>query len=283
MGNQTYLEVLQGASSFLEEAGKEVYAAEYLLLERLGWDKTTWLTRMRKPMPLGEKAQFEADLARFAADEPAQYIIGSCEFYGLRLKVTPATLIPRPETEELVALILAENNEQTALEVLDIGTGTGAIALALKANAPAWHVSASDISPAALAVAETNQAHLGCEVSFYLGDLTAPFAARQFDVIVSNPPYIGREEWVDMDVSVRTHEPEQALFAEAQGLDIYQRLAQELPARLHAQGRIYLEIGYRQGAAVAALFQATLPDYEMTLHHDLNGHERMLAMKPKPL
>lgn len=278
MAKDTYLEVLKWASSFLTDKGKETYAAEYLMLERLGLTKTQWVRRLNQVMPVNEVAQFKADLKLFVNDVPAQYIIGSCEFYSARFKVTKDTLIPRPETEELVHLCLNTNELSQPLKVLDIGTGTGAIALTLKRLAPNWQVSAVDISAAALEVAKENAKDQGLTVNFYLGDLVEPVAAEQFDIIISNPPYISHGEWEEMDESVRTHEPKLALFAEQDGLDIYQRLSRELSGVIKPQGKIYLEIGYRQGQAVKELFKKSFPTKQINLHHDLNGHERMVEV-----
>lgn len=279
MDNPTYVEVLNWASSFLEKADKESYIAEYLILERKGWQKTELLMNLRKPMPLEEVQQLEADLALILKDYPPQYIIGSCEFYGRRFEVSSGTLIPRPETEELVALVLTNNPRKADLSVLDIGTGTGAIALSLKGEAPDWQVSAVDLSLEALVVAEKNRQNLALEVAFYQGDLTAPVKDQLFDIIVSNPPYISYDEWAVMDESVRQHEPKLALFADHQGLKIYERLAEELPLRLKATGKIYLEIGYQQGQAVQGLFQKAFPDHQVLVHQDLQGQDRMISVE----
>ena len=279
MDNPTYVEVLNWASSFLEKADKESYIAEYLILERKGWQKTELLMNLRKPMPLEEVQQLEADLALILKDYPPQYIIGSCEFYGRRFEVSSGTLIPRPETEELVALVLTNNPRKADLSVLDIGTGTGAIALSLKGEAPDWQVSAVDLSLEALVVAEKNRQNLALEVAFYQGDLTAPVKHQLFDIIVSNPPYISYDEWAVMDESVRQHEPKLALFADHQGLKIYERLAEEFPLRLKATGKIYLEIGYQQGQAVQELFQKAFPDHQVLVHQDLQGQDRMISVE----
>lgn len=279
MAKATYLEVLKWASSFLVAAEKEAYAAEYLLLERLNWSKTEWVMNFNKEMPTAEYVQFKEDLSKFVANIPPQYIIGSCDFYGERFKVTTDTLIPRPETEELVSLCLANNPTDLALKVADIGTGTGAIALTLKRHAPRWELSAVDLSPGALAVAKENAENQRLEVAFFEGDLTSPLPLGEtYDLIISNPPYIGAEEWEEMDESVRTHEPKLALFAANHGLALYQQLANELRCRLKPSGKLYLEFGYRQGPALKTLFESHFPEKKVMIHRDLNGHERMLEM-----
>lgn len=278
MVNKSYLEVLNWASSFLENHGQEIYIAEYLLLERLGWSKTEWLMNMKKPVPTVVLEQLEKDLKLVLEDYPPQYIIGSCEFYGECFKVTPATLIPRPETEELVELCLTTNDQSQPLKVLDIGTGTGAIALSLKRHAPVWQVTAVDLSSEALEVARQNAENQKLDIAFLLGDLTEPVKAEEFDIVISNPPYIGNQEWAEMDTSVRTYEPKLALFADNQGLAIYERLALELPAVIKSTGKIYLEIGYRQGEAVKELFKKEFPTKIVSIHQDLAGQERMVSV-----
>ena len=275
MANKSYREVLNWASSFLNEHKKEPYIAEYLLLERLGWDKTQWLIAMNEPIPESVEKQLYQDLESIMKDYPPQYVIGSVLFYESRFKVTEDTLIPRPETEELIELCL-QKNPTSSLQVLDIGTGTGAIAISLKKARPQWQVSATDISPQALAIAKENAGNLSTEVVFYEGDLFQPVEKERFDIIISNPPYISVDEWEDMDESVRLFEPKLALFAEAEGMAIYQRLARETPQYLTSKGQIFLEIGYRQGKAVQQLFQEAFPRKKVDIMPDLQGKDRMI-------
>lgn len=277
---KNYLEVLRWASSFLEEAGKEGYAAEYLLLGRLNWNKTQWLLHMHEPIPEAVEAQLRSDVEQVAQDQPPQYLLGECEFYGRKFFVTPDTLIPRPETEELVALCLAKNTSEP-IQIIDIGTGTGAIAVSLKSERSNWQVCAVDISEGALEVAKKNANAQAAPVDFYLGDLFSPFRNQetQFDVIISNPPYIGVEEWAEMDESVRKFEPKQALYAENHGLAIYQELAKQSPKFLKPTGKIFLEIGYLQGAAVRELFSEAFPEKTVSIHQDLSGQDRMIVVE----
>ena len=275
-----YVEALKGASSFLEEQGKEGYLAEYMLLERQGWNKTELVSRLRQEMPESIYNVWQQDLKKVREGLPPQYIIGSCEFYGLRFKVTEATLIPRPETEELVENCLSTNDKTKPLKILDIGTGTGAIALTLKHEAPMWDVTASDISSEALAIAGQNKRKLGLEVRLVEGDLIEPVKTELFDIIVSNPPYIAEDEWDVMDESVREYEPKLALFAPNQGLEIYERLAQELPSITHEKSKIYLEIGYLQGESVVSLFKETFPNHKVMCQKDFFGQDRMIIVTP---
>lgn len=274
---KTYVEVLSRASSFLEEAGLEGYAIEYLFLERKGWDKTQWLLHMREAISLEEEMRIQADLQQLLEYVPAQYILGYGNFLGHRLKVTKDTLIPRPETEELVMLCLAKNQQRQNLKVVDIGTGTGAIAISLKLARPDWQVKAVDISEKTLKVAEENASRLEADISFHLGDVLSTISEPQ-DIIISNPPYIGHSEWSLMDKSVRTYEPKKALFAENEGLAIYQKIAEEAPNCLKSDGMVFLEIGFKQGSTVKELMKEAFPAKQVEVKKDLSGNDRMIVV-----
>lgn len=275
---KTYREVLTRASSFLEAQKKEGYAILYLFLARKSWSKTDWLLQMNQPISKEDEAVIEADLNELLTNRPPQYILGFEEFYGRCFEVTEATLIPRPETEELVACCLKENSANQPLSVIDIGTGTGAIAVSLKLERPLWQVSASDISGEALAVAKRNARKLGADIGFYQGDTLKPVIGQKFDLILSNPPYISPDEWELMDESVREYEPKQALFAENNGLAIYQKLAEEAVSVLKPTGKIYLEIGFQQGIAVQKIFQSVFPKKQVRILQDLAGKDRIIAI-----
>lgn len=274
---KTYVEVLSGASSFLEAAGKEGYAIEYLFLARKQWSKTDWLLHMREEISTAEEQLIEEDLASLMKNIPPQYLLGYEYFFEHRFKVTQDTLIPRPETEELVALCLSDN-DTSAKKVVDIGTGTGAIAISLKLARPAWTVTAVDISEAALKVATENAETLQAPITFLQSDVLSAITEKQ-DIIISNPPYISRAEWDLMDESVRTYEPKQALFAENDGLAIYQKIAVESQGLLQPDGMFFLEIGFQQGLAVQEIFQRTYPDKTVTIHQDLSGNDRMIMVR----
>lgn len=277
----TYFEVLNWASSFLEKAGKEVSIADYLLMERQQFSRTDLLLHLRKPMPSEVKQQLQADLELILEDIPPQYIIGHCDFYGHRFNVSSATLIPRPETEELVELCLSDNLAlDTPLKVVDIGTGTGAIGVSLKSARPKWEVMITDISHEALLIAKENAERLQVKVCTRVGSTLEPLIENKewVDIIVSNPPYIGIEEWEMMDASVRKYEPKTALFADRNGLAVYEKIAKEAPLVLKEAGRIYLEIGYLQGKAVQELFQEAFPNKQVDIMKDLSGLDRMIKV-----
>lgn len=277
MGNR-YFEVLNWASSFLEKQGKEGYSILYVFLERKGWSKTDWLLQMKNEMPVEEIDQVKKDLKRLAENYPPQYILGSVDFYGHRFLVNEATLIPRPETEELVNCCL-QNNTNLELTVVDVGTGTGAIAVSLKLARSNWHVTAIDISEEALAVAKKNAEALNADIQLIHGNSLQPIVAGKIDILISNPPYISKNEWEQMDESVRTFEPKLALFAENNGLAIYEQLAKEAKNKLSDQGKIYLEIGYRQGTAVRKIFSEQFPQATIDVLKDLSGNERMVVVE----
>jgi release factor glutamine methyltransferase len=276
---KTYFEVLKWASSFLENNHQEAYIAEYLLLEKNGWTKTDLLMNFKKQMPLAEYNAYKTDLEKVTLHIPVQYLIGSTEFYGRRFKVNEHTLIPRPETEELVELILKDNYQEN-LEVVDIGTGTGIIALSLSLENPTWKVTGLDISKEALKIAIRNNQALEGQAHFLESDVLSKFPKnKKIDILVSNPPYISYDEWEEMDESVREYEPKQALFAENNGLAIYEKIAKESTTVLSETGRIYLEIGYLQGESVSQIFKEAYPTKSVRVIKDLNGQDRIIEVK----
>jgi len=223
-----------------------------------------------------EKQFVEEIFKKLAAHIPAQYIIGHAEFFGMQLKVDERVLIPRPETEELVELILTENPEKN-LKVLDIGTGSGAIALALAKNRPYWSVTAVDISQDALELATENANAQNLNLSFIKSDCFSEISSK-YDIIVSNPPYISREDQDEVGLNVLHSEPHLALFADEDGLAIYLRIAEDSKDYLNDGGKIYLEIGYKQGQNVPALFMENLPEKRVRTLKDQFGQDRMVVI-----
>lgn len=280
MGKNSYREVLARASSFLEQNQLEGHMIEYVFLQRKHWSKTDYLLHMHEPITAEDQKQIDEDMVKLLAHYPPQYLIGSEAFLDYRFKVTPDTLIPRPETEELVekCLKLTQKQANQALKVVDVGTGTGAIAISLKDKRPTWQVSAVDLSSAALEVAKENAQQIGVALEFVLSDCLDEVAGP-IDVLISNPPYISKYEYELMDASVREFEPKMALFAENNGLAIYEKLAQQAPSKLGKDGKIFLEIGFMQGPAVKELFQAAFPKKQVSIHQDLFGNDRMIVVE----
>ena len=207
---------------------------------------------------------------------PAQYIIGHAEFFEMQLKVDERVLIPRPETEELVELILAENLKEN-LKVLDIGTGSGAIALALAKSRPDWTITASDISQDALDLASKNAEIQNLNIFLKKSDCFSEISSK-YDIIVSNPPYISRRDESEVGLNVLHSEPHLALFADEDGLAIYRRIAEDSKDYLNDGGKIYLEIGYKQGFSVPTLFKENLPEKRVRTLKDQFGQDRMVVV-----
>ncbi|HIZ96793.1 MAG TPA: peptide chain release factor N(5)-glutamine methyltransferase [Candidatus Ligilactobacillus excrementavium] len=275
--NKTFFEAQQWAFSFIEKQGLETSAADMLLYGEMGFSATEFLMHLRQVMPQENWEHFQNNVKLYCQGWPAQYLLGSAYFYGLKLTVTPATLIPRPETEELVDWIIS-GNENTSKKVADIGTGTGAIGLALKSELSTWNVTLTDISKEALKVADKNASDLNLNVTLRQGDLLEPLNDGPYDIIISNPPYISQDEKKNMDRSVLLHEPQSALFAAENGLAFYRQIAEQIPQYIHTNSKLYLEIGYTQGKSVVALFKRAFPQAEVTLKRDITAHDRMVRV-----
>jgi release factor glutamine methyltransferase len=233
--------------------------AELLLAHVLQQPRTYVLAHPEVELDFIQRANFEALITRRAQGMPLQYLLGMQEFYGLELRVTPDALIPRPETEQLVEAVLAWSRKRMKpMNVLDIGTGTGAIALALVSNEPMLNVVATDVSLPALQLARDNALRLGLSdrVRFVESDLFSNLHPTVlFDAIVSNPPYIPAGDASSMQREVVEHEPHTALFAGADGLDIYRRLIPFAWNALRSEGLLALEFGYGQGEAMRTLLR----------------------------
>ena len=225
----------------------------------------------------GAEAIALALAARRAAGEPLQYVLGSAAFRHLELAVGPGVLVPRPETEVLVEIALERLEGESCL--VDVGTGSGAIALAVKQERPDAQVWATDDSAEALRYARVNQAKLGLDVAILHGELLDPLprALRaDVDVVVSNPPYVAESERHLVAADVVAHEPHRALFAGTDGLAILRRLAVESPTWLRPGGWLVCEVGHNQAKAVTKLFE-TSGYVEITVHEDLAGRARIVA------
>jgi release factor glutamine methyltransferase len=247
----------------------EAREARLLLAAATGLSEASLLAHRERLLPPGIEEKFFQFVQRRAAGEPIAYILGKKEFYGLMLAVTPAVLIPRPETELLVERALARN----PATVLDLGTGSGAIALAIKRHLPAAHVVAVEASGGALAVARRNAVQLGLEVEFRHGRWFEPVAGARFDLIVSNPPYVARGDAHLAQGDLR-FEPQSALVAGPDGLDAFRGIARGAPAHLNPGGWLLLEHGLGQDQAVRELLlQAGLED--LSTWPDLAGIARV--------
>jgi release factor glutamine methyltransferase len=228
--------------------------ATLLMLHILGISRAELLANPDSILTPEQRSRFDRVISCRLTHEPIQYITGNQEFYGLSFCVTPAVLIPRPETEHLVEAVLAELSPDAPLNIVDIGTGSGAIAIALAHHLPNALVTATDISPAALEVATENAArnHVAHRIRFIESDLLESLACdAPFDAIASNPPYVAFADGKDLHPQVRDFEPATALFATGNGLDIYRRLIPQAKAALKPGGLLALEIGQGQHKALA--------------------------------
>jgi release factor glutamine methyltransferase len=223
---------------------------------------------------------FNALVMRRRYGEPIQYITGETEFYGLPFRVTPDVLIPRPETEHLVEKVVELVASFHAPRIVDVGTGSGAIAVSIAHDWPEAEITAIDLSPAALEVARGNAERFGCAdcIRFLQGDLLTPVAGERFEIIVSNPPYVPETDRATLAVEVRDHEPALALFAGLDGLAIYRRLIPQAFAALTPGGFFALEIGFGQSEAVRALLASSgFEQIEFT--PDLQGILRVVSAR----
>lgn len=273
-------EALSRASSYLTEHGREEPVARILLQHVLNKSHVQLLMAMREEISTEQFDTYWSLINEHKAGKPVQYIIGTEEFYGRTFHVNEHVLIPRPETEELIVEATIRMKRlfegQSQLTLADIGTGSGAIAITMKAENPSLQVTATDLSFQALQVAEKNATDLGQRVTFKQGDLTEPISNETWDIVLSNPPYIAHNEAPTLSDTVLNYEPHSALFADEEGLHLYQRLAQELPTMMKRPSLIGLEIGYTQGAAVKSFFQKAFPTAQVEIVKDINQKERMI-------
>jgi release factor glutamine methyltransferase len=258
MSRPPSLDVLRRAAAARLAAVSEApdLEARRLLAHATGLTDARLIIEAPRPATPKERARFEPALARRRAGEPLAYITGRIGFHALELHITPAVLVPRPDTETLVAAALARLPAAATLQIADLGTGSGAIALALAAARPRWQLLATDISPAALACARANARRLGlANVQCAAGDWLAPLAGRRLDAIVANPPYIDAADPHLADPALR-HEPRQALVAADQGRADIARIVAHAPCHLRPGGWLLVEHGATQAESVTRLFEA---------------------------
>jgi release factor glutamine methyltransferase len=272
------LQVLETANPRLE--------AEVLLQHALGFDRTQLYQHLRDEMPPDKEAAYHDLIWRRLCGEPTPYIIGRVDFYDIELALAPVAAIPRPETELLVeealALALAGERPQDtpSLTIVDVGTGCGAIALALAAHLPSAQIIATDISPAALALAQGNAERLGptSPLRFLCGDLLEPFE-QPVDIVVANLPYVRSDDWQRLPVDIRCYEPREALDGGPDGLRVIERLLRQAPPLLRSDAALLLEIGYDQGPPVVALASEVFPEATVEVKKDLASLDRLLVIR----
>lgn len=279
--NMTYQEALNRASSFLTDANKEADIAKWLLWDLKDWNLTNWIAHRLEAISEEVYDNYMRAIQRIITEDyPWQYLAGKAWFYGRPFKVTTETLIPRQETEDLVDQLLVEVKENHYRTILDVGTGSGIIAITA-ALETACQVAGTDISTGAVAVARENAQKLQATVSWTVGDLLQPLGNKCFDCIVTNPPYIGQNERDVMGTDVLKNEPELALFAANDGYAIYEQIIQQLPDYLNDGGLFLAEIGYQQGEQLQTLFADSFKKSEIEIIKDYTGNDRILKMHYK--
>jgi release factor glutamine methyltransferase len=270
-------DTLRSAIAMLEEnrVGSPRMNAEVLLMFVLGCDRAYLYAHPERELSPDEQNRYDEALATRARGVPAQYITGHQEFWGLDFIVGPAVLIPRPETEHLVEAVLELCKTIKRPRIVDVGTGSGCVALALASELPHAEIHATEISADALEIARANAARLllSDRVTFHATDLLQGIAGP-FDIVASNPPYVGESEYDKVQLEVRKFEPRCAVFAGADGMDIIRRLAPQARAVLKPGGFLAMEIGYSQEAAV----RAVLRDWQdVRAVPDLQGIPRVIV------
>ncbi|EDP10067.1 peptide chain release factor N(5)-glutamine methyltransferase [Amedibacillus dolichus] len=276
----SYREVLKKAQVKMEAADRGEQAAFLYLLELTNKEAHNLYMEYDEEMPQAQIDEFEAGVERLVEGEPLGHVLGFEWFYGYRFKVNEDVLIPRPETEELVAYILAAYDEyfKDTLNVtaVDVGTGSGAIAVALKKEEPNIHILASDISEKACRIAKQNAQDNDVVVEVLCGDMLEPLIERNIkvDILISNPPYIPSDE--AMEDSVVNYEPHVALFGGEDGLKFYRIIFEHAKKVLKDKAMMAFEMGYNQKEALSAEARKYFPDAKIEVIKDMSGKNRML-------
>lgn len=284
--NPTNQEVLIRASCFLEEKQPNIGRKEcqHLVRELMLFKNHSTLSQFLLNLRQGASVTFEdlqPELMRLSKFEPLQQITGVAEFLGDEFIVTKDTLIPRPETEELVLKVQSFLEQCPVGNVLEIGVGTGCIILSLERLVGRHHYKGCDISEEALIVAQKNRDKFNLQTELFYSDVFSNVPPEKFECIISNPPYIAYSEEALMDESVRRYEPSQALFAENEGLEIYEKIANRLEEFLTDSGQAFFEIGFNQGATVQRIFSEACPNRKVSIHKDIAGMDRMIIVSGK--
>lgn len=258
--------------------------AEMLMMFTLERDRAYLFAHPERELSAEERVRYNDAIAQRSSGIPAQYITGHQEFWGIDLIVSPAVLIPRPETEHVIETVLPLiekgriSSPGSRLKIIDVGTGSGCIALALAKDLPTAEIHATDISASALEIARANAARHGLDshVQFHESDLLAGFAPSSFDLVVSNPPYVGESEQDQVQLEVRKFEPRNAVFAGPTGMEIIERLIPEAKAVLRPGGRLVFEIS---GTIVDRVKESLAGWDAVQIKNDLQGIPRVAAAR----
>lgn len=251
-----------------------------LLLEQILQRPHSYLiAHPNHPLSQPEEQQYQQWVRRAAQQEPIPYILGHAPFYGMVLRVNSAVLIPRPETEQLVELALQFAQSRPALNLVDVGTGSGCIAIALARHLPHAQVEAVDISADALEVARQNALQYAPgRIHFFCGSLLTPISCRP-DLITANLPYVTDSEWTQLDDGIKWYEPALALKGGVDGLDLIRELLHQATTLLNPGGAIFLEIGWQQGPTALQLAKIYFPQASVQVIADYAGHDRIVTIK----
>ncbi|EQA7710211.1 peptide chain release factor N(5)-glutamine methyltransferase [Staphylococcus pseudintermedius] len=274
-----YKEWRQQAEQQMVVKGYEPNAIQWFMMDTLQWSRTSLILNEMTPIAESTLKQLNDGLSQLLTGMPVQYVVGQTEFYGRQFKVNSDVLIPRPETEEVVHYFLTQL--AAAKVVADIGVGSGAIAITLKAERPELRVIATDISFQALAVARENAQRLQRDITFLQGNALQPLIDQEvrLDGLISNPPYIGEHERTLMDNSVIQYEPHVALFAAQEGYQVYAAILRDLPHVMQDGAPVVFEIGFQQGAQLTRMMQQLYPHITPEVINDINGHARIFHFK----
>lgn len=268
------------AAAELAAAGEDArLEAEVLLAHTLGIDRAHLLADLRSSPSLEQAAAFGALLRRRTAREPLAYIVEYREFYGIEIACSPAALIPRPESEMLVDLALEEAGRRSEIRIVDVGAGTGAIAVAIALNAPDARVLATDVSDAALALARRNVDRHGIEARVKLRKADLFDGLGVFDVVVANLPYVSEGDWRGLAPELRDHEPKTALVGGETGTEIIEAMLRQAPPHLAPGGVLAAEIGDTQGETALRAAREAFPEAAACVIKDLAGLDRMLVVR----
>lgn len=279
---KTLLEVINLSSDYLEKQGVKNSRREALDLIGLGLKLRPLDLYVQYDRPLNE-SELEACrnlLKRRIKGEPIQYIRGEVDFYNCTFEVTPNVLIPRNETEILVDRIAAllAGEQLVDKTLVDLCCGSGCIGISLKKRFPQLHVILSDLSPSALEIAKKNAIRNEVSVNFVCGDFLAPLQGQHIDYLICNPPYVSEEEFDTLEIEVRQYEPKLALVGQENGLEFYKKLESEFLSLMNPNGKVWLEIGAKQGMDIAKIFEKC-PAKSMQIQQDWAGHDRFFFLE----
>ena len=271
-----YAQLFNQYEKQLKSVGEDKENLTYVFRELKDWSALDFLLHQNKEVSFEDENLLKDIFKQLRNHQSPQYITGKAYFRDLVFRVVERVLIPRPETQELVDLILTENGSKK-ISLLDIGTGSGAIAISLKSERPDWEVTASDISEGALTLAQQNAQIQGIEISFLQSNIFSKISEK-FDSIVTIPPYISYTHNDEASLNVLASEPHLALFADEDGFAIYRQIIEQSSNFLSEQGKIYFEIGYKQGSEIQNLLKHYYPDKHVGLLKDIFGRDTMVVL-----